>query len=129
MARQAPDLSNATPEMLIDEMAKLSLMENQIKFMRNVYKTAYYARTGINVEDMLNGEAKQNTGETFIATTVRSDPSRIDTTKLKEEYPDIAEKCLKATPQLTTRFTLKEGVVNPKVESLLETMKKELDLD
>lgn len=129
MARQAPDLSNATPEMLIDEMAKLSIMENHIKFMRKVYKEAYYARADIKVEEMLNGQAKTGSGETFIATTTRSDPTRIDTTALKEEYPDIAAKVSKQTPQLATRFSLKEGVTNPKVESLLEAMKKELDLD
>lgn len=129
MARQAPDLTNATPEMLIDEMAKLSIMENHIKFMRGVYKTAFYARAGIDIEEMLNGEAKTNSGETFIATTTRSDPSRVDTTRLKEEYPDVAAKVTVSKGQLTTRFSLKEGVVNPKVESLLEQMKRELDLD
>lgn len=129
MARQAPDLSNATPEMLIDEMAKLSIMENHIKFMRKVYKEAYYARADIKVGEMLNGETKQDSGETFIANTTRSDPSRIDTTWLKENYPDVAAEATKQTPQLTTRFSLKEGVTNPKVESLLEAMKKELDLD
>lgn len=127
--REAPDLSNATPEMLIDEMAKLSIMENHIKFMRGVYKTAYYARAGINVEEMLNGETKDGKGEMFAATTTRSDPNRVDTTLLKEEYPDVAEKVTRSKPQLTTRFTLKEGVTNPKVESLLEQMKMELDLN
>lgn len=129
MPRQAPDLSNATPEFLVDEMAKLSLIENQAKFLRKVYKEAFLARTGIDVEEMINGEQKQNSGEMFIGTTTRSDPQRVNVSKLQAEEPDIAEKYLESKPQLTTRFSLKEGVENPKVESLLEAMKKELDLD
>lgn len=126
----APDLSNATPGMLADEMGKLSIMESQIKKLRAVYKEAFYARTGIKVEDMLNGEAKViDEGEIFTITVTRSDPQRVSTTMLKEKYPDIAEECTTATPQLTARPTLKEGVVNPVVNDLITQMKMELDLD
>lgn len=126
----APDLSNATPGMLADEMGKLSLMESQIKKLRAVYKEAFLARTGVDVDNMANGETITfDQGELFIANTTRSDPSRINTTILKTEYPDIADKCLVQNPQLTTRFQLKEGVVNPVVSSLLDQMKQELDLD
>lgn len=125
----APNIENATPGFLLDEMGTLSLMESQIKKLRAFYKEAYYARTGIKVDDFADGQEVSNTGDIFVATTVRSDPSRIDTTKLKADYPDIAEECLKQTPQLTTRFQLKEGVVNLVVNDLIEQMKKELDLD
>lgn len=126
----APDLSNATPGMLADEMGKLSIMESQIKKLRAVYKESFYAKTGIKVEEMLNGEAKTiSDGELFDITVTRSDPKRVSTTKLRELYPSIAEECETATPQLTARPSLKEGVNNPIVNDLLEQMKKELDLD
>lgn len=125
----APDLSNATPTMLLDEMGKLSIMENQIKKLRAVYKQAYYARQGIDVDQFANGQEVAYQGEVFVATTTRSDPVRIDSTELKEKYPEVAAECSHSNPQLTTRFALKEGVVNPIVNDLLEQMKKELDLD
>jgi len=125
----APDLSNATPTMLLDEMGKLSILENYTKKLRAVYKEAYYARQGINLDDFATGQEVAYEGETFVATTSRSDPERIDTTKLKEEYPDIAAACLSSKGQLTTRFSLKEGVTNPIVNDLLAQMKAELDLD
>jgi len=125
----APDLTNATPTMLLDEMGKLSIMENQIKKLRGVYKEAYYARTGIKLDDFANGQEVSNTGELFIATTSRSDPERLDTGKVKKEYPDVAAACTVSRGQLTTRFTLKEGVTNPVVSDLLAQMKAELDLD
>jgi hypothetical protein len=119
----------ATPEFLIDEMAKMSMCENYAKKARNILKEAYYARTGIKLDDFINGEEVSKAGEMFIATTVRSDPVRVDTTKLKEEYPDIASKVSTSKGQLATRFSLREGVVNPKVESLIDQIKAELDLD
>lgn len=136
----APDLSNATPTMLLDEMGKLSLMESQIKKLRAFYKEAYYARTGIRFDEASQGyeyEGKPfptiapvvNQGEIFQASTSISFPERVSTSLLKEKYPDIAAECTVESVQLTTRFTLLEGVVNPVVNDLLEQMKQELDLD
>lgn len=125
----APNLANATPGSILDEMGRLSIMEGQVKKLRAFYKEAYYARTGISIDtvDALNGTV--NEGETFVATTTKSSPERVSTTLIKEKYPEIAAECLVSAPQLTTRFSLKEGVVNPVVNDLLEQMKKELDLD
>jgi hypothetical protein len=127
----APDLSNATPTMLLDEMGKLSVMENQIKKLRAVYKEAFYARAGINKEEMEVGDpgAIINEGEIFKATTIRTMPKRFDSTALKETNPEVWEAFTKEGDQLTTRFVLKEGVENVEVNSLLEQMKRELDLD
>lgn len=142
----APDLSNATPTSLLDEMAALSMIENQAKKLRAFYKEAYYARVGI--KELTNGEYSHEAlegdaiverpfpdsgvtkeGENFIATTTLSRPQRISTTLLKEKHPEIAEECTVPGVQLTTRFTLREGVVNPIVNDLIAQMKKELDLD
>lgn len=127
---EAPDLSNATPEMLIDEMGKLSVLESYVKKLRGYYKEAYYAQKGIKVEDLINGEAIEGIGgDLFNCQTVRSDPSRFDQTAFAADYPDKFEEYKRSKPQLTTRFTLKQGVVNPMVNDLLEQMKRELDLD
>lgn len=125
-----PDLSNATPEFLADEIGKLSLVENYVKKLRKVYREALYAKLDYVPEEFLNGEQRMQQGDTtFMLVTSRSDPQRIDVEKLKAEYPDVAEKCSVSKPQLTSRPSLKEGVVNPIVNDLLEQMKKELDLD
>lgn len=124
-----PDLSNATPSMLCDEMGKLSVVENYVKKLRAVYKEAFLARTGINVDELLNGQSIINEGDTFVITTTRSDPERVNVKRLQEERPEIAEEFKESKPQLTSRPSLKEGVLNPIVNDLLEQMKRELDLD
>lgn len=130
-ARTPPDLSNATPEMLTDEMGKLSVVENYVKWLRAFYKAAYYARKGVPADaaEFIPESSVTQEGDIFVATTTRSDPARVDITLLKETYPDIAIACTKNNPQLTTRFTLKEGVNNPIVNDLLLQMKQELDLE
>ena len=128
---QAPDLSNWTDGAIIDEMAKLSMIENYAKKMRAFYKEAYYNRKGLSQinEDNLLPEPLLHSGEIFTATTTQSFPRRIDQSTLREKYPDIAEECTKESSQLTTRFSLNEGVINPVVGDLIEQLKKELDLD
>lgn len=125
-----PDLSNATPEMLVDEMGKLSVVENHAKKLRAFYKEAYLARKSIPIADKFsaNSEVSQ-AGDIFVATTTRSDPARVDIDDLKTNHFDTYKEVLKQKPQLTTRFTLKEGVINPIVNDLLLQMKQELDLE
>lgn len=126
---EPPNLENATPEMLVDEMGKLSVVENYVKKLRGYYKEAYYARQGIKAENLLSGESKPGGGDLFVCETTRSDPRRFDQTAFAADHPALFEEYKKEKPQLTTRFTLKEGVVKPVVEDLLEQMKRELDLD
>lgn len=131
MAKQTtltPDLSNATPEFLVDEMGKLSMIENYAKRMRAFYKEALYARAGID-PDKIYSDAIVNQGEKFIATTTQSYPTRLDQTALKSEDPETFEKFTKQGKQLTTRFTLAAGVENLIIGSLIEQIKMELDLD
>lgn len=125
---EVPNLDNATPEMIIDEMGKLSMVENAAKKMRAFYKEALYARTGIDPDKIIS-EPIINSGEMFIATTTQSYPNRLDQTAFKEAEPETFEKYVKQGQQLTTRFTLREGVDNPVVQSLIDQIKAELDLD
>lgn len=127
----APNLENWTDGAIVDEMAKLSMVENYAKKMRAFYKEALYARKDMSQYDDVNTlpEAVVTSGEIFTATTTQSFPRRIDTTLLKEKYPQEAEECTKESSQLTTRFALNPGIVNPIVGDLIDLIKKELDLD
>lgn len=126
---EMPNLDNATDEFILDEMGKLSMIENYAKKMRAFYKEVYYSRKGIKNDDDFPIEGVVHTGETFIATTTQSFPNRLDQTALKESKPEIFEEFTKTGQQLTTRFTLAQGVVNPIVNDLIEQLKAELDLD
>lgn len=135
----APNLDNATPTMILDEMGKLSIMEGQIKKLRAFYKEAYYARMGI--EETIDGGYMHDdapitvlkpvvkSGETFIATTSISYPERFDQTAFAIDHADLFAAYKKSKAQLTTRFALAAGVINPVVNDLIEQMKKELDLE
>lgn len=125
---ELPDMSNATPSMLIDEMGKMSMVENYAKKARAAYKETFFAMTGINPDDVYS-EPIVHKGETFVATVTQSYPTRLDQTKVREEHPEVYEECLKTNSQLTTRFTLAEGVDNPVVGDLIEQIKRELDLE
>lgn len=126
---EPPNLENATPEMLIDEMGKLSIVESYVKKLRGYYKQAYYARQGIILDDMANGELKEGQGDLFVASTTRSDPERFDQTRFAADHPKLFEEYKVEKGQLTTRFTLKEGANKPFAQDLLELMKQELDLE
>lgn len=134
----APNLDNATPQFLLDEMGALSVIESHVKRLRAFYKEAYYARIGI-VPNVAGGfmmeegefprEGVMKEGDTFVATTTMTEPSRFDQKAFAEVYPKIFEEFKRSKPQLTTRFQLKEGVNNPVVNDLLQQMKDELGLN
>lgn len=126
---EPPNLENATPEMLIDEMGKLSVLESYVKKLRGYYKEAYYARKEIICDNMVNGEAIAGQGDLFICATTRSDPERFDQTSFAADHPKLFEEYKVSKGQLTTRFSLKEGAEKPLVEDLLAQMKRELDLE
>ena len=131
MAKKAtliPDLSNATPEFLVDEMGKLSMIENYAKKQKAFYKEALFAMMKIDPELVVNVPYVQ-AGETFIATITQSYPTRLDQTAFKDAEPETFDKYVKQGQQLTTRFNLAAGVDNPIIGSLIEQIKMELDLD
>jgi hypothetical protein len=125
-----PDLSNATVPMLVDEMAKLAAVEAYVKKLRGIYKEAYYARADIKMDEMASQlDPVVNEGELFVASTAYSSPSRIKADLVRELLsPDDLAKVTENGEQLTTRFALKQGVENPVVNELFESLKKELDL-
>lgn len=122
-----PNLENATPEMLADEMGKYSMMESYVKKMRAYYKEAYYAKMGIDPKAEMTGAITMS-GDTFVAETSQHASSIVDQEKVKL-VDDWFAKFGKTNLVTTTRFTLKQGVDNPVVNDLVDQLKKELDLD
>jgi hypothetical protein len=122
-----PNLENATPEMLIDEMGKLSVMESYVKKMRAYYKEAYYSKMGIDPKAPLENLVTQS-GELFIGETSQYPAQIVDQEKVKM-IDDWFTKFGKTNTITVTRFTLNPGVVNPMVNDLIDQLKKELDLD
>ena len=126
----APNLANATPEFIIDELGNLSAMESQIKKMRAFYKEALLSRLDVKIDDSTAvKEWGPFEGETFSMTITQTSPNRVSTTLLKELHPEIADECMTSKPQLTARAALKDGATNPVVNSLLQQLKDELGLN
>lgn len=127
--RQMPDLSNATQEMLIDELGKMSLVENEAKALRKYYKEALCAKLGIDPsKDILPVVVP---GDTIFDMDISQYPSsRLDQAKIKETFDqDWIDKYSKNGIVTTFRPKLKDGVNKPIVNELIDRMKQELDLE
>jgi hypothetical protein len=74
-----PDLSNATPTFLVDELGKLREQASDLKKLEGVYKQALMAR--------LNGKQVVE-GEEFVAMISSEKRTSLDTSKIKEEMDD-----------------------------------------
>lgn len=122
-----PDLSNATPEFLVDEMGKLSLIENHAKKMRKVLREALFARIGY--DSTIPNENVSIPGEMFQANIGQSHPMRFDQAAFKEDDPDTYQKYCKEGLVTTARFTLNEGQVNPEVSALVKDLLRELNME
>lgn len=116
-----PNLDNATPQYIIDESAKLSIIENYAKKLRAFYKEALNARKGEDAHSTLDGE-------TFTAVFSTVSTTRLDQALLKEKYPDIFAECSTESSYPRLTFKLKDGVVNPHMDELMKELYRELDL-
>lgn len=76
---QLPDLSNATPQMLIDELGKMSAMSNYLKKSIDVHKEALYARVG--------KKEQQIQGERYSATISPGGSTIVNQEYVKEQHP------------------------------------------
>ena len=116
-----PNLENATPEMIVDESAKLSVVENYAKKLRAFYKEALNGR-------MPDAAWTQADGETFTATRSTVEMTRLNMDALKEKFPDAYEACLETISYPRMTFKVKDGVVNPHMDELMKQLYAELDL-
>ncbi len=105
--KTVPNLENATPGFLLDEIARMRVEAARLKFLDGVYKQALDAR--ITDEQKLNGaliEGDKNTGS-----YTTSYQERVDVEAVKEYFKDQPEE-LKKVMKLIEVKTLR---TNPKV--------------
>jgi hypothetical protein len=134
---QAPNLENATPSMLIDELAKLSIIQNYAKKLRDVYKTALFARLNFDPKKPLKGQLELNVedlkhaekGEKFIGTIEQYGQDRFDTAAFKADHPDLYAKYCKASTITKVTYDLNAPNVFPELAKLMAEIKAELDLE
>jgi hypothetical protein len=124
---EAPNLANATPQFLVDEMGKLSIAENYAKKMRKFYKEALFARVGIDASAEV--APQQHTGERYIASVQQSNTRRLNQQLLQEKYPEIFEECKTDSRVTTTRFSGVPGTQQDEAIKVLEAIYAELGLD
>jgi hypothetical protein len=122
----------ATPEFLIDELGRMSVAENYLKKKRKMYRAALLAKLDINEDEAKTRKIEPSFhegGELFDIQIDPSESSRLDITRLKEEKPDIYTEYLKDSLGIRALMKLKQGVINPKAEAILEELYMELDLE
>lgn len=128
---RVPDLSNATPASLVNEIAKLRTMQNYIKAMEKVHKEALFNLIGgkdalLADDGKLAHTLKWDT-EFCLASFDVTSPQRLDVTSLKNTRPEIYEAFLVSRPQITMRTPLKGS--HEDVYDWVQSLVKELDLD
>lgn len=130
----APNLANATPEMLVEESAKLSLIENYAKKMRKVYKEALFGRLNFNPKEPLSSQPDvkvRNEGERFVGIIEQYGQDRFNSTLFKADHPELYAKYCYPLSITKLSFDLKEGATstNPEIQKLMDELKAELGLD
>jgi hypothetical protein len=103
-AKSVPDLSNATPTFLLDEVGRIRAEANRLKFLEGVYKDALRARI---TTQQLNGE-EPILGDKYVGYYENISQVRIDSEAVREHFrndPDTLEKLCKVIeyPQLNVK--------------------------
>lgn len=108
--RSIPNLENATPEFLVDEIGRIRIEASRLKYLEGIYKQALEARAS---DGHLNG-GKLVTGDKFIGHFEVVTQERIDTTSVREYFvnnPEILKELTKVVTfrQLKTQAKAVEG--------------------
>jgi hypothetical protein len=85
--KSVPNLENATPEFLIDEIGRMRVEAARLKFLDGIYKQALEARC---TKEQLSGTTFI-TGERFLGDYVTKTSERIDTDAVREHFKDDPE--------------------------------------
>ena len=123
---QPPNLENATPEFVLDQMGKLSIAENYAKKLRKYYREWLITKLGLNPEAL--GTTELQGEDMFNATFSVGDQNRFSQTAFKEAHPDLYEEFKRDLRVATVRFSAKDGKIEPKASAILEELYAELDL-
>ena len=124
---QAPNLANATPEMLIDESAKLSLIENYAKKLRKFYREALFAR--LQIDTTKEVKAQDPNGETFIAHIEQYGQDRFDSKTFRADHPELYAKYCRSLSITKMTYEVKAPAVQPELKKLMDELRAELGLD
>jgi hypothetical protein len=102
--KTVPNLENATPSFLIDEIGRMRVEAARLQFLDGIYKSALKAR----VTDLqLNGGSFIK-GEKFVGDYEQKTQERVDTAAVREHFkndPEILAKLIKIVTfkQLNTK--------------------------
>ena len=118
---------NATPEFLIDEMARLSIVVNYAKKQRKMFREALFARVGVNPEH--NVPVQSHLGETYVMNITQSPTSRFNTSKFKDDHPDLYNEYLTTSNITYARPQPQPGKLKDDAEDLVLKLYAELGLD
>lgn len=86
-----PNLENATPGFLVDEIAKIRTEQSRLKFLEGVYKQALQAR----ITDAQKSGAEGIEGTYAFATYRKQTQERVDTDAVKAYFADQPEELKK----------------------------------
>jgi hypothetical protein len=119
---ELPDLSNATPTSLIDEIGKLSTMQSYIAKSLKVHKETLYTKFG--GKDKIDAPID---GDTFVGNIGCHEATRVNQDYVKQMLPiDKHPEYYTTTPVYTLRTSNK---TNPELDKWIASLKAELDLD
>src|SRR5436190_19384012 len=96
-AKQVPDLSNATPTYLLDEIGRIRVEANRLKFIEGVFKDALRSRI---TTQQLEG-VEPIVGERFVGYYEEITQSRIDTEAVREHFKNDPETLSSLCKQIT----------------------------
>jgi hypothetical protein len=121
---QIPDLSNMTPEGLIDEIGKQKAMFNYLKKSIATHEEALYTRVKGGKEGQVG---KTIRGESFEAQWSGHQMTIVDQPTVKEKFPmDTHPELYKVNDVVTGRYTF---LKDPELNAWLQSLRAELGLD
>ncbi len=92
-----PNLENATPGFLVDEIGKIRVEAARLKFLEGVYKQALEARVSSTQK---NGDAIIE-GDSYVASYRNQTQERIDSESVKEYFKEDPEGLKKVVKIIT----------------------------
>lgn len=117
-AKQVPDLTNATPTFLLDEIGRIRVEASRLKFMEGVYKDALRGRI---TNAQLHGE-EPIVGEKYVGYYEDISQVRIDSDAVRGYFandPETLQKLSKTIsyPQLNVKPKESQPHANPQTKS------------
>jgi hypothetical protein len=120
------NFDNMTPEGIVDELGKLSIVENFAKKERKILREVLFAKLGV---DPATIKQQIVNGENFFADIQNTPVTRLDQTAFREAEPETFAKYQKTGDVLYVRPKIKEGTLKPEAQKLANQILAELDME